>query len=104
MNEVICRRIVSERSGGRCERCGTPRQTTKHHRKKRSHGGPWCPTNVVDVCGSGTTGCHGWIEDHPDEAEIQGWHVRPWQREEDIPVSINGSFAYLLNNGEMRWT
>ena len=33
------------------------------------------PSNLVSVCGDGTTGCHGWKEAHPDEAAARGWTV-----------------------------
>lgn len=29
--------------------------------------------NIVWLCGSGTTGCHGWAEHFPAEAEPDGW-------------------------------
>jgi hypothetical protein len=78
---------------------------TLHHRKKRSQGGEWSLSNCVMLCGHGTSmdRCHSWCEDHPNEAELEGWHVRPWQDPEDTPVMISGSFAYLLKDGEMRW-
>jgi hypothetical protein len=38
------------------------------------------------VCGDGTTGCHGWIEDHPLEAATEGFHV--WSHEEPVAVQI----------------
>lgn len=62
MNERLARRIVRARSGGRCE-ARLPgcfgRAHTFHHRLRRSQGGPWTPSNGLDVCGDGTRGCHG---------------------------------------------
>lgn len=26
------------------------------------------PANIVELCGSGTTGCHGWVHQHVKEA------------------------------------
>lgn len=34
------------------------------------------PGNLLTLCGSGTTGCHGWVESHPTWAEAHGWSVR----------------------------
>jgi hypothetical protein len=31
--------------------------------------------NGVPLCGSGTTGCHGWAEHHPILAELLGWRL-----------------------------
>lgn len=79
MNEATCRKIVDERSNRMCERCGTAPADSKHHRLKRSHGGQWTPSNIVDLCGDGTTGCHGHIEHHADEARAAGFNLRTGQ-------------------------
>lgn len=34
------------------------------------------PANLVALCGSGTTGCHGWVESHRDAARALGLLVR----------------------------
>lgn len=80
VNETTCRRIVRERSEGDCE-IRIPvvclgRATNFQHRKNRSQGGAWVPSNGLDVCGSGTTGCHGWIHANPAEAYARGWSVK----------------------------
>ena len=49
MDEATCRKLVSARSGGVCERCGAIRAAGKHHRVKRSQGGRWTPSNIVDL-------------------------------------------------------
>jgi hypothetical protein len=74
------RRIVRERSGGLCEirlpgLC-LQRVGGVHHRLPRSGGGPWCACNLLGACGSGTTGCHGWVEGHPALAYALGLKVR----------------------------
>ncbi|MDX1747787.1 MAG: hypothetical protein R3324_17785 [Halobacteriales archaeon] len=51
-----------------CCACRQQRATNHHHRLPRSRGGPDDPFNVVPVCGSGTTGCHGRIEHNPEWA------------------------------------
>ena len=30
------------------------------------------PANIIELCGSGTTGCHGWVHKHVAEAERLG--------------------------------
>lgn len=30
------------------------------------------PVNIIELCGSGTTGCHGWVHQHVKEAERLG--------------------------------
>jgi hypothetical protein len=92
----MVRGLVFARAGGRCERCGAGFNLSYHHRLKRSQGGDWVPQNIVLVCGSGTTGCHGWIEHNPDRAGRDGWHVRPWEDPEDIPIKLHRSEWYVL--------
>ena len=102
MGEKRCRELVKRRAEQRCERCGRLGPTTVHHRKKRSAGGRWDPSNCVALCGHGTAGDHGWAEANPNEAEAEGFHVRPWQIPENIPV-IHALYGrvYLLENGEV---
>lgn len=33
------------------------------------------PQNGLALCGSATTGCHGWVESNRTEAETHGWAV-----------------------------
>lgn len=81
MNEAACYRIVDARAGlgdplmRRCERCGSSEELTHHHRVKRSQGGKHDPSNVVVLCGHGTSPgkCHAWAEANPNEARAQGW-------------------------------
>jgi len=101
VTEVECRRIVNARSGGLCERCGKWGGTTLHHRRKRSQGGGWTPVNCVALCGHGTSGCHGWVEEHPKLAEVDGWHVRPWQQ--PGKVLYRGAWATLSDDGTVTY-
>lgn len=103
MNESKCRKVVSERAGDYCERCGvhsSSRGLTLHHRVKRSQGGKWEPQNCVKLCGHGTAGCHGWVEHNPNDAEAQGFHVRPWNTPADIPVLRRGLWVQLNDGGD----
>lgn len=102
MNESRCRDVVSERCGDRCERCGAP-QYTCHHRWKRSHGGPWEPANIVALCGSGTTGCHGWVEANPAAAIRLGFWLKSGNRDlEKARLWLWGRWVVLRNDGDIR--
>lgn len=95
--EREARRIVAERSGGVCEMCGAARATNWHHRKNASQGGLWCPSNGLHLCGSGSTGDHGWVTEHPTQAHDDGgWVV--WSHEDPaaVPVLVAGRGWVLL--------
>ena len=67
---------VIERSGGRCEAavegvCKV-QGTNAHHKRMSGQGGTDDPSNLLWVCGSGTTGCHGWIHANPEAATALG--------------------------------
>lgn len=103
MNERLCRPIVYDRAERFCERCCVNGPVfSVHHRLKRSHGGLWTPENCVLLCGTGTQGCHGWVEHHADDAAAQGWHVRSWDEPAKIPVLWRGDqWVYLLMDGSV---
>lgn len=69
LSEHAARLIVAQRSHNRCEVCAAE-GTNVHHRVKA--GRVWRPANLVRLCGSGTTGCHGRIEHHPEAAQLLG--------------------------------
>lgn len=67
---------------GRCAGCGRTSPLTCQHRRARGMGGTsrlaiGHPANGVALCGSGTTGCHGWTEHHPTLAGLLGWRLGP---------------------------
>lgn len=70
---VKSRKIVSERSGGRCEaRIGGVCSGTAecvHHVLRRSQGGGHEPENLLHLCNR----CHGWVHANPAEAMEKGW-------------------------------
>lgn len=59
----------------RCARCGG-RASNWHEKVSRGRGGPRDRFNAVPLCGSGTTGCHGWVTENPAAAEAIGLYVR----------------------------
>lgn len=81
-----------------CERCGAQAHSV-HHRRKRSQGGRWTPSNCVHVCGDGVRGCHGWFEHNPNKARDEGFHVRSFEDEREVPVLIFGKLSLLDDEG-----
>ena len=95
---------VRLRAGGACERCGRSIvnfPASIHHRRPRQMGGTRenldTLANLVVLCGSGTTGCHGYIESHRTQAIAEGWLVprRDPRQPEDVPVVIYGRPYYV---------
>jgi hypothetical protein len=87
------------RSGGCCELCGVSLGGERgidfsvHHRRPRGIGGSSDPvtssvSNVLVICGSGTTGCHGRVEQYRQIAMQAGWLVRQGQDPATTPVQI----------------
>lgn len=99
------RRLVYARSGGLCE-VRIPgvclgRGMSWHHRKNRSQGGTWAPSNGLHTCGDGTTGCHGALTNTNGRAEefrAAGWIVPSYQDPTTVPVLIPGLFFVLLSD------
>lgn len=55
------------RKTGRCSLCRRTAKTSWHHLVDRSLGGDDIEVNLIELCGGGTTGCHGditgWLKD-----------------------------------------
>jgi len=70
-------RAVDERDGEACVRCGVSLHTvtgSRHHRQRRAVGGHTVE-NIITLCGSGTTGCHGWAHANPANARAAGYII-----------------------------
>ena len=106
------RAAILEASGHACVGCGSTSPLNAQHRRARGMGGSKDPSlgeapNGVMLCGSGTTGCHGWAEAHPVEAELLGWRLwsgtptvgSPWWHRS------YGWVAWALDDGDplIRW-
>jgi len=85
---------VMERAGFQCERCGVSIQTVPmsiHHRRPRAMGGTHrletnYASNLMALCGSGTTGCHGYLESHRSEAMDYGFIIPQYETPSQVPV------------------
>lgn len=79
IGEGVARERVYARSAGRCE-IRIPGVcfgygSNFHHRQNKSQLGKWHPSNGLHLCGSGSTGCHGWVTEHPADSARMGWTV-----------------------------
>lgn len=110
--EEKARHIVRLRAGGICEAaiphvCLGTHDTTHHRRKRRYADTRWQASNLLGVCGSGTTGCHGYIEANPVWAMGEGL----WLRESDDPHEVSAhmrwanqrSWWLLDDEGMLEW-
>lgn len=102
--ESLSREIVYARSGGDCEvrieGVCLGRATNWHHRKNKSQGGLWRPSNGLHLCGSGTTGCHGWITHEPKLSYVKGWAVRGCDDPRAVAVLVGRRFVFLTDGGD----
>lgn len=77
------RAAIYEIGQGRCLGCGRS-DLTAQHRRARGMGGTsevviGHPANGVPLCGSGTVGCHGWVEHNANDGRLLGWVLEPGQ-------------------------
>ncbi|KFI56560.1 HNH endonuclease [Bifidobacterium callitrichos] len=101
------RRLTAMRDHYECVRCGNELDQiwgghSLHHRIPRSHPFPGLhePANLIHLCGSGTTGCHGWVHNHPLRSYENGWLVHMDQDPTLIPVwSARHGWILLDNQG-----
>lgn len=110
---AVVRVAFFDRERERCFRCRRSLRFedrgigwSAHHRMPRQMGGSSdpeiaCITNCLILCGSGTTGCHGWVEKYRAIAEDYGYIVR---RGINPPAGIrikrfNGTWWLLTRSG-----
>jgi hypothetical protein len=59
--------------------------------------------NLIVLCGTGTSGCHGWVESNRDKARELGYLIQKVESAGEIPFQDNnGLWWYLDNNGGKR--
>lgn len=109
---------VMVRANFRCERCGISIQSLPmsiHHRRPRAMGGTHrletnYSSNLLALCGSGTSGCHGYIESHRAESIELGFIVPQYEMPNNVPVKTfihgwvlltdDGSTSPILENSK----
>lgn len=86
-----------------CVRCGVavPRdEDSLHHRIPRGRGGENAAVNLILLCGSGVSGCHGWVEKHRTAAYRLGYLVPTGIDPADVPVTVAGrGWSYPTSAG-----
>lgn len=90
------REALFQRAERRCEVCRDQLRLAgwnAHHRKPRGMGGSLAPdrhslSNLLAVCGTGTSGCHGQIEAHRAWAYSMGLLVRRTDDPAVVPVRL----------------
>lgn len=103
------RKIVNVRDGMVCRRCCRfiQREASIHHRLPRGMGGSTSKigaerteraSNLVRLCGSGVTGCHGWIESNRQRAYQLGWLVHRWDDPAEVPMIDNYGRTFWLDD------
>jgi len=98
MTEREARRIVYARSNGICEGCGKARAVEWSHRKARSQGGKWTPSNGMHLCRAD----HAWIHSNPNAANACGWYLRSWQNPAAEPVLLGDRPVLLMDDGSIK--
>lgn len=75
LSERELKTAIAERDGGRCARCGTVILGGPHSIHHLTHGNRSDnrPQTLLTLCGSGTTGCHGWVTENRHLARLAGW-------------------------------
>jgi hypothetical protein len=58
--------------------------------------------NLVTLCGSGTTGCHGWVETNREASYALGWLVPSWANPVEWPICFAEGF--WAQPGDSGWT
>lgn len=79
------------------------RQVSIHHRLPRGMGGTrdsqvHSLARLLLLCGTGTVGCHGYIESRRTLAENRGYLVRHGRDPAEVPVVLPGGRRVLLDN------
>lgn len=87
-------RIVDARAGECCELCGVHAEGgSRHHRRMKGMGGDQrpdthLPSNLLLLCGSGTTGCHNKVHANPAWSMDHGLLVRQSASPAAVPVQL----------------
>lgn len=62
------------------------------------------PSNLVTLCGSGTTGCHGYLESRRFIAERDGWILHAMEDPAHVPIMDKFGRRFALDDeGNLRY-
>jgi hypothetical protein len=80
--------LIDARDRQTCVKCGVIIWVgaSRHHRKFKSRRGGDEVSNAVLLCGSGTTGCHGWVHANPVSARMLGLALASGEDPRLVPV------------------
>lgn len=96
---------VEARDGSRCVKCGQTSardEDSVHHRIPRGRGGTNDVENLILLCGSGTTGHHGWVEKNRAASYRLGYLVETGIDPADKPVAVAGR-GWMYASPDGRW-
>lgn len=57
------------------------------------------PANLLYLCGSGTEGCHGWVESHRSESYADGLLLYRNDDPMEMPVRLRRGTVFLDDEG-----
>lgn len=95
---------VLGRDDWRCLGCGDPLcgrrgiEYSVHHRKRRSQGGDNRKSNLVSLCGHGTSGCHGNVHSEIARARQAGFLLRSTENPAEVPLEHAVHGTILLDD------
>jgi hypothetical protein len=61
------------------------------------------PANLILLCGSGVSGCHGWVESYRDKAREKGFLLMKVESAEEIPFIDDAGKAWNIRNDGEKW-
>lgn len=73
--------------------------------QSRSHKWPGLheASNLILACGSGDTGCHGWIHAHPREAMSLGYIVSGFNDHPELVPILTAQHGWVLLDDKGGW-
>lgn len=102
--------MVLSRGQFKCERCRQDFMrigVSIHHRRPRMMGGSknqdlHKAANLIALCGSGTTGCHGWVENNRAKAKALGYLLDNVESAEEVPFKDLNDKYWLIDNSGLK--